>query len=138
MARILAFDYGTKRVGLAVTDPLQMIASPLETVPSQTVFPFLKNYLEQEPVEAFVLGWPRDLQGRETDSSLEVSRFFQTLRNRYPQIPVHKIDERFTSSLALDAMISGGSKKKDRRKASGKVDQVSATIILQSFLEQRR
>ena len=138
MGRILAFDYGTKRVGLAVTDPLQMIASPLEMVPTNQIFPFLKDYLAKEEVEAFVLGWPKDLKGRDTDSSQGVHQFFQTLRNRYPAIGVHKVDERFTSSLALDAMIAGGSKKKDRRKSSGKVDTVSATIILQSYLEQQR
>ncbi|HAA16292.1 MAG TPA: Holliday junction resolvase RuvX [Cytophagales bacterium] len=137
MGRILAFDYGTKRVGIAVTDPLQMIATPLETIPTNEVFPFLKKYLASEEVEAFVLGWPRDLLGRETDSSQPINQFHQSLRNRYPAIPVHKVDERFTTSLAMDAMISGGSKKKDRQKSAGKVDTVSATLILQSYLEQR-
>lgn len=138
MGRILAFDFGTKRVGMAVTDPMQIIASPLDTIDTNQVFAFIKTYLIQEEVEAFVLGWPTDTLGRGTDASQPVAHFFQTLRNRFGHIPVHKVDERFTTTLAIDAMIAGGTSKKDRKKASGKVDQVSATLILQSYLEQRR
>lgn len=137
MGRILAFDYGTKRVGMAVTDPLQMIASPLDTVASNEVFPWLKKYTAQETVDAFVVGWPSNLQGQATDATQHVAQFCQALGNKFPDMPIHKVDERFTSTMATQSMVAAGAKKKDRQKKAGKVDTVSATLILQSYLEQQ-
>ncbi|MFN3403749.1 MAG: Holliday junction resolvase RuvX [Cytophagaceae bacterium] len=136
MSRILAIDYGPKRVGLAVTDPLQIIATALETVPSEKVLDFLKKYLEKEPVEAFVVGMPKTLDNKDSSNAPFVKAFIGKLQEIFPAIPIHTIDERFTSSMALDAMISGGMKKKDRR-VKGNVDKISATIILQSYLERK-
>lgn len=131
----MAIDYGLKRVGVAVTDPLQMIASPLETVPQQEIYQFLTRYFEQEEVEAIVLGWPQNLKGEDTDATQPVRNFISKLQEKFPQIPIHKVDERLTSRMAVAAMIQGGSSKKDRRNKSN-IDKVSATIILQSYLEQ--
>ncbi|WP_420152221.1 Holliday junction resolvase RuvX [Siphonobacter sp.] len=137
MARILAIDYGTKRVGLAVTDPLQLIATALETVHSKDVMNFLKAYCQRESVEAFVVGMPTNLDGTDTSNTPHVRGFIRLLRKSFPETPVHEHDERFTSVMALQALISMGTTKKDRRD-KGVVDRVSATIILQSFLETRR
>ncbi|WP_347157415.1 Holliday junction resolvase RuvX [Pontibacter chitinilyticus] len=136
MGRILAMDYGNKRVGLAATDVLQLIASPLETVHAKDVFSFLKDYVQREPVEAFVVGMPRNLQNEATDSTQHVVGFVRKLQKDFPQIPVHTVDERFTSKMAQQAMLTGGLKKKDRQD-KGTVDRVSAAIILQSYLESR-
>lgn len=135
--RILAIDYGTKRTGLAVTDPLRIIASALETVPTHQLLDYLKKYVEREPVEAFVLGLPTRLDGSDTDNTPHVRAFAKKLEAAFPAIPVHWHDERFTSAMALQAMIAGGTKKKDRRQ-KGNIDKVSATIILQSFMESRK
>jgi putative Holliday junction resolvase len=136
VGRLLAIDYGLKRVGLAVTDPLQIIATALETVPANTVLNFLKTYCEQEEVDAFIVGKPLDLNLRETDSTEAVKKFVSKLKKSFPQHVVHLHDERFTSKMALDAMIRAGSTKKDRRKKEN-IDKVSATIILQSFMESQ-
>ncbi len=137
MARLLAIDYGTKRTGIAVTDPLQLIASALETVPSHQLLQYLKGYVEREPVEAFIVGLPKRLDGTDTDNTPRVRRFVELLQKALPAIPVHWHDERFTSVMALQAMIAGGSTKKDRRD-KGNIDKVSAAIILQSYMESRR
>ncbi len=137
MARLLAIDFGTKRTGIAVTDPLQLIASALETVPSHQLLQYLKAYVEREPVEAFVVGLPKRLDGTDTDNTPRVRRFVDLLQKSLPSIPVHWHDERFTSVMALQAMIASGSTKKDRRD-KGNIDKVSATIILQSFMESQR
>lgn len=137
MARLLAIDYGMKRTGIAVTDPLQLIASALEMVPSQEVLKFLKAYVLREPVEAFVIGLPRGLDGEDTDNTPRVRTFVTHLQAAFPDTPVHWHDERFTSKMALQAMIAGGSTKKDRR-VKGNIDKVSAAIILQSFMERKR
>jgi putative Holliday junction resolvase len=137
MARLLAIDFGTKRTGIAVTDPLQLIASALETVPSHQLLQYLKAYVEREPVEAFIVGLPKRLDGTDTDNTPRVRRFVELLQKAIPAIPVHWHDERFTSVMALQAMIAGGSTKKDRRD-KGNIDKVSATIILQSYMESRR
>lgn len=134
MPRILAIDYGLKRTGIAVTDNLKIIATALTTVPTSELLSFLKNYTTQEQVEAFVLGLPINLQGEDTDATAYVKGFAKALEREFPQTPIHWIDERFTSKLALDAMIRSGSTKKDRRE-KGNIDKVSATIILQSFME---
>jgi putative Holliday junction resolvase len=137
MGRILAIDYGRKRVGLAVTDPLKIIATALDTIEETKVLEFLKNYCTREEVEAFVIGMPKTLNNDESENAKYVKAFSEKLANILPAIPIHFVDERFTSSMALDSMIAGGVKKKDRR-VKGNIDKISATIILQSFLEQNR
>lgn len=136
MGRLLAIDYGLKRVGLAVSDPMQIIATALDTVRAHEVLGFLKKYCIEEDVEAFVVGKPLDLNLKSTDSTKAVEKFVQQLKKTFPHQPVHLHDERFTSKMALDAMIRGGSTKKDRRKKEN-IDKVSATIILQSFMESQ-
>lgn len=132
--RILAIDYGTKRVGLAVTDPLKIIASALETVHSKDVIDFLKAYLEVEEVEAFVVGMPVNLDGEDTNNTAHVKGFVKKLQTTFPDVPIHLHDERFTSKIALQAMILSGYSKKDRRE-KGNIDKISAVIILQSYME---
>lgn len=136
MPRILAIDYGSKRVGLAVTDPLKIIANPLETVLSDKVIDFLRNYTKDEEVETFVVGKPQNLDGSDTDATQLVENFVKSLKKYFPKIPIQLHDERFTSKMALQAMITAGSKKKDRQN-KGNIDKISATIILQSFLESQ-
>jgi putative Holliday junction resolvase len=133
--RILAIDYGTKRVGLAVTDPLKIIASALETVHSKDVIDFLKAYLEGEEVEAFVVGMPVNLDGQDTNNTSHVKGFVKKLQITFPDVPIHLHDERFTSKIALQAMILSGYSKKDRRE-KGNIDKISAVIILQSYMEK--
>lgn len=133
MGRLLAVDYGTKRVGLAVTDPLQMIASPLDTVHSKDVIDYLKAYDHKESIEAFIVGMPKNLNNKETNATKHVRQFLALLKKHFPQKVIHLIDERFTSKIALQAMIAGGTKKKDRAKKEN-IDKISATIILQSYL----
>lgn len=135
MPRILAIDVGAKRIGIAVTDPLKLIASPLETIHSKDLVPFLKSYFEKEAVEAVVVGMPRKLDNTDTNATQMAKGCVTILRKNFPQIPVHLQDERFTSQMAMDAMIAGGVKKKDRQNKAT-IDKVSATIILQSFLER--
>lgn len=136
MGRILAIDYGSKRVGLAVTDPLQIIASPLDTVHAKDVIQFLKNYDLSEGIESFVLGMPKNLNGTDTNATQQVRQFHNLLKKQFPEKPVYLHDERFTSKMAMDAMIAGGMKKKDRRE-KGNIDKISASIILQSYLESK-
>lgn len=135
MPRILAIDYGAKRTGIAVTDPLKIIASALETVPTDKVIEFLKKYTQTEVVEAFVVGMPVNLDGSDTDGTIYVKKFIDELKSVFPEIPIHLQDERFTSKMAVSAMIAGGMKKKDRQ-IKGNIDKISATIILQSFMEK--
>ena len=137
MGRILAIDYGTKRTGLAVTDPLRIIATALETVPSQELLKFLQRYLQKETVDEFVVGMPKTLKNEDSEIAPLVRNFVEELKRTFPEKPVHLADERFTSSMAQRAMIEGGMKKKDRQ-VKGNVDKISATIILQSFLEMKR
>ncbi len=136
MGRILSIDYGRKRTGLAVTDPLQIIATPLDTVRTHLAIDFLKKYNETEGIETFVIGMPKNLQNEDTDSTSYVRSFITLLQKSFPDKTIHPIDERFTSKMAKAAMIAGGMKKKERRKKEN-VDKLSATIILQSFLESR-
>ena len=136
MARILAVDYGTKRVGIAITDPSQMIASGLTTVGTHELLDFLKNYFLKEEVECLVVGYPRKLNNLDSESFKYVKQFETAFLRRYPDIPFIWVDERFSSSLAMDAMIRGGMKKKDRR-IKENIDKISAAIILQSYLEQK-
>lgn len=137
MSRILAIDFGLKRTGLAVTDPLKIIATALDTVETQNLLNYLKTYITKEPVERLVLGLPRRLNNQDTDMTPHVRKLEATLRATFPQLPVSLVDERFTSSMAQRAMIEGGMKKKDRR-IKGNVDKISAVIILQSWLESAK
>jgi putative Holliday junction resolvase len=132
---VLAIDYGNKRVGVAVTDPLKLIATPLDTVHAKDILAFLKAYVQKETVETIVVGMPRTLENNPTDVTSAVVGFVRKLKKEMPDIPVYTIDERFTSRMAFQAMIDGGLKKKDRQNKAT-VDKVSATIILQSFLAQ--
>ncbi len=136
MGRILAIDYGKKRVGLAATDELQIIASAIGTVPANEIWIFLKDYLAKENVEAFVIGLPKNLDNTDTDATQPAKSFAYKLSEIYPNQPIHWIDERFTSKMAKDAMLRGGMKKKNRR-VKANVDMISATIILQSYMESR-
>jgi putative Holliday junction resolvase len=136
MGRILAIDFGLKRTGLAVTDPLQIIANGLETVPTHTLLAYLQAYFAKEVVDKVVIGMPKNLDNTDTDSTGGVRIFIKSFRKKFPEIPLEEHDERFTSKLAMQAMIAGGMSKKDRRE-KGTVDRVSATIILQSYLESK-
>ena len=135
MSRVIALDYGKKRTGIAVTDPLKIIANPLETVETQRLFDFLKSYFEREEVEAIVLGYPRKLDMTDTNTTQDVLQLEKRLKKSFPAKNVVLQDERLTSRMALDAMIRGGMKKKDRR-IKGNVDRISATLILQEYLER--
>ena len=136
MGRIIGIDYGKKRIGLAVTDPLQIFASPLETVNTQEFDNFINEYLKSEDVEAFVLGYPVQLNNMPSESVSYIDPFIRKIKKRFPGKALHLIDERFTSQIALRTMIDGGVKKEKRRDKS-MVDKISASIILQSFLDNR-
>ena len=136
MARILAIDYGQKRVGIAVTDTLQIIANGLTTVPVSEIMPFLEEYTKKEAVELFVVGLPRQMNNAPSEAMKYIAPFVGRLKKRFPDIEVKYVDERFTSVLAHRTMIDGGLKKKDRQNKA-LVDKISATIILQSYLESR-
>lgn len=134
MPRILAIDYGKKRTGLAVTDPLKIIASGLCTILSHELIPFLKKYFAEEPVELILIGLPRNLDGSATDATALVTECIRILKKHFPEMPLKQVDERFTSKMAFQSMIDSGMKKKDRRN-KGLVDEISATIILQEYLQ---
>ena len=136
MGRILSFDYGNKRIGLAVTDPLQMIASPLITVDPSEIESFLQDYLKKEIVDEFVVGYPVQMNNKPSDSVKYIDPFLKRLGKLFPGKPIHLIDERFTSKIALQTIIDSGVKKKDRRDKK-LADKISASLILQSFLEKR-
>ena len=134
MPRILAIDYGTKRCGIAVTDPLQMIATGLTTVHSKDIIDWLKKYMEKESVEAIVVGDPKNLRGEKTDASEHADGFVTSLKRNFPGMKIARVDERFTSKMATKAILDSGMKKKDRQDKA-LVDEVSAVIILQSYME---
>lgn len=134
MARILAIDYGGKRTGLAVTDPLQIIATGLETIESATVINWLKNYLQKEEVELIIIGLPKNWDESATHATPLVEAAIKKIRKEFPNIPVKPVDERYTSKLAKDAMMEMGMKKKDRRDKKN-VDVIAATIMLQEYLQ---
>lgn len=137
MARIMCFDYGSKRIGIAVTDELKIIASPLSTCLSHEVFTFIDSYNLDYPVEKFVVGMPVDLKGRDTDATKHTKDFIKVLKNKYSNIPTETYDERYTSRIAKDAILLMGKNKKYRRTKSN-VDKISATIILQSYLKRNQ
>jgi len=137
MGRILGIDYGTKRIGLAVTDPLQIFASPLKTVRNHEFYDFLKNLLETESVDEFVIGYPVTLNNKPSESVKYIKQFIKKLEKSYPGKQINLVDERFTSGMALKTMIEGGVGKK-KRQDKAMVDKISASIILQSFLDKRQ
>ena len=140
MGRILSIDFGKKRTGIAVTDPLQIIANGLVTVATSELLDFLKTYVAQENVERIVIGRPLQLNGRPSENLARVGQFVSTWRKTMPTIPNHSIeyyDERFTSVIAQQTIIAGGIKKKTRREDKGLVDEVSATIILQDYMRSK-
>lgn len=134
--RLMAFDYGTKRIGIAVTDPLQIVANALTTVHPDEIVDFLKNYLQTEQVETFVVGKPRQMDGSDSESASHVIGFIRLLKKQFPAIPVAEVDERFTSKMA-SAVIAQSGMKKGKRQQKGLVDTISATIILQSYMDSR-
>lgn len=133
--RILSIDYGRQRTGIAVTDPLQIIANGLCTVPTNTLLTFLRDYISREPVERVVIGKPIQPNGEPSENLERVLRFVDKWKQAVPEIPIVLYDERFTSVLAHRAIITGGVKKKARRENKGLVDEVSATILLQDYME---
>ncbi len=136
MGRVLAIDYGLKRTGIAVTDPLRIIATPLETVESSSLIKFLQQYLQKEPVDEFVVGMPKTLLNEDSSIAPMVRKFVEELKKNFSGKPVTLMDERFTSSIAKQTLIDGGMKKKDRQNKAN-VDKISATILLQDFLNSR-
>lgn len=138
MSRILAIDYGKKRTGLAVTDPMQIIANGLTTIDTKELFDFLVQYIGREEVERIVVGKPTQPNGQPSENLARVENFVNRWRKAYPSIPIEYYDERFTSVLAHRAIIEGGVKKKARRENKGLVDEISATIILQDYMNSKR
>ena len=136
MGKALGIDYGTKRTGIAITDAMQIIASGLITVPTHTLDDFITDIVLKESIECFVLGDPKNLDGTATDSTGHVNGFLKRLQKKYPQIPVHQVDERFTSKIAKQSILASGIKRKGRQNKA-LVDEVSATIILQDFLDYK-
>ena len=133
MARILAIDYGTKRTGLAVTDEMQIIASGLTTVQTTELLTFITDYITKENVEKFVVGLPKQMDNTASESEVHIQSFLEKLSKQIPHIPVERVDERFTSKMAFQTMIDSGLKKKQRQNKA-LIDEISATLILQSYL----
>jgi putative holliday junction resolvase len=136
MGRLLAIDYGTKRTGLAVTDPLKIIATALETVETNSLLKYLTDYFKKEQVEAVVIGLPKKLNNTDSETAPAVRAFIEKFKITFPEISISTIDERFTSTIAQQTMLAGGAKKKDRQ-AKGNIDKISAVLILQDFLTMR-
>lgn len=137
MSRILSIDYGRKRTGIAVSDPMQIIANGLTTIPTCHLFDYVVDYISKEPVERIIIGLPKQMNNEYSENMKNIEPFVNRLRKNLPEIPVEYVDERFTSVLAHRAMIDGGLKKKARQNKA-LVDEISATIILQSYLESKR
>jgi putative Holliday junction resolvase len=136
MARIICIDYGGKRTGIAVTDPLQIIATGLTTIDTKNFIPFLKEYFSKEPVEKILIGWPLNLDDTATHATPLVENAIKQLNKNFPSIPVEKVDERFTSKMAKAAMFEMGLKKKQRRDKK-LLDEIAATMMLQEYLVNR-
>lgn len=136
MPRILAIDYGIKRTGLAVTDELQIIASGLTTVPTETIFTFLTNYFTKENVNKVLVGEPKQMNGQPSESTPIIEKFVAEFKEKFPTISVIRVDERFTSKIAFQTMIASGLSKKQRQN-KGLVDEIAATILLQDFLTRK-
>lgn len=137
MSRIVAIDYGRKRTGIAVSDTMQIIANGLTTVPTHQLLDFLLNYVKQEPVERIIIGRPKQMNNEDSENMKNIEPFVRRLNKRLPDMPVEFVDERFTSVLAHRTMLEAGLKKKDRQNKA-LVDEISATIILQTYLESKR
>lgn len=137
MGRIIAIDYGQKRVGVAVTDELQLIANGLTTVHVKDIWDFLQNYISEENVDCIVVGEPKDLKNRPSDSSRFIEPFVNRLKKNYPHIKLERYDERFTSKMALDTMLESGIGKQ-KRQNKALVDTISATLILQSYMNAKK
>jgi putative Holliday junction resolvase len=137
MGRILGIDFGTKRIGLAVTDPLQIFASPLKTVRTSEFDSFIEEFLKTESIEEFVIGYPVTLNNKASESVKYIDPFIRKIKKSFPGKPVHLVDERFTSAMALRTMVEGGVKKKERQDKA-MVDKISASIILQTFIDTRQ
>jgi putative Holliday junction resolvase len=137
MGRILAIDYGQKRVGIAVTDELQIIATGIETVHVKDIWSYLENYVKNHDVETIVVGEPKDMMNKPSDASRFIEPFVKGLRKRFPDLKIDRFDERFTSKIAGEAMITGGLKKK-KRQDKALVDKISATLLLQSYLSSKQ
>ncbi|HUX58263.1 MAG TPA: Holliday junction resolvase RuvX [Bacteroidales bacterium] len=136
MGRIIGIDYGTKRIGLAVTDPLGIFASPLNTVSPKEFDNFIQKYLKTEKIDAFVIGYPVQMNNQPSETVNYINPFIKKLKKIFPEKDIHLVDERFTSQIALRTVIDGGVKKRDRQDKS-LIDKISASIILQSFLDNR-
>ncbi|GLB51675.1 putative pre-16S rRNA nuclease [Neptunitalea chrysea] len=137
MSRVLALDFGTKRTGIAVTDELQIIASGLTTVATSELLVFLKEYCSKESIALFVIGEPKQMNNEASESEVYIKEFIQKLEAAIPQIPIQRVDERFTSKLAFQSMLTGGLKKKQRANKA-LIDEISATIILQTYLDSKK
>ena len=137
MAQILAIDYGKARCGIAATDDFQIIASALETVPTTSLMVFLKKYFSENKVETVVIGLPTDLKGNMSEVETDILKFIEKFKIEFPELPVERFDERFTSKMA-SFFISQSGKSKKQRQEKGLIDRVSATLILQNFLEYRQ
>lgn len=137
MARVLAFDFGLRRIGVAVTDPLQMIANTLETIQNKEIFAFIKQYCSKEDVEAFVVGYPFMHGHSKNEITQHIDKFIAELNKLYPDKEVHKVDESFTSKMAAQTLLMSGVNKKERRN-KGNIDAIAANIILQSYLEMKK
>lgn len=136
MPRILAIDYGFKRTGIAVTDELQIIASGLTTVPSTTTITFLKEYFSKETVAKVLIGEPKQMNGTPSESTAVIEKFVADFKMAFPKMPIDRVDERFTSKMALQTMIDSGLKKKQRQN-KGLIDEIAATILLQDYLTRK-
>lgn len=136
MGRVVALDYGRKRTGIAVTDPLHLIASGLTTVPTHGLIDFLKRYVQEEEVACFVVGEPKQMNNTPSEAEAFITPFLRHLRKTFPTIPIERQDERFTSKMAVQAMIEGGMKKK-KRQNKAVIDEISATILLQAYLNKK-
>lgn len=137
MSRILCFDYGTKRIGIAVTDELKIIASPLVTCDTSKIFNFVDQYISKHSIELFLVGMPLDLKGKPTDATNLTKSFITSLSKKFPNIDIDTYDERFTSKIAKDSLIALGKTKKYRRNKRN-IDKISASIILQSYLTRKK
>jgi putative Holliday junction resolvase len=137
MARILSIDYGQKRTGIAVTDDFQIIASGLTTIPSTDIIPFLKTYFSKENVETVIIGEPKQMDGTPSQSAELINNFVVKFQETFPEIPVERVDERFTSKMAFQTMIDSGLNKKQRQNKA-LVDEIAATIILQDYLHYKK
>lgn len=137
MARILAIDYGLKRTGIAITDEMQLIASGLTTIPSETVLAFLKDYFSKEKVEKVIIGEPKQMDGTPSESAVIIEKFIVLFQKEFPQMPLDRVDERFTSKMAFQTMLDSGLKK-NQRKNKALIDEIAATIMLQDYLQYKR